>query len=191
MGIGTLIILALILVVIFYAIFTYNGLVSLKHNVSKAWSNIDVLLKQRHDELPKLVEVCKQYMQYEKDTLEKIIQARSAVSQARDRGDMGALGKAESQLRLGLGNLFALAENYPDLKANQSFQQLQGRISQLENSIADRREVYNDSVNLNNVRIEQFPDVIIARAFNFKAFELLEFSEEEKRDVNIKSLFNN
>lgn len=190
MEIGTLILLALVIVVIFYAIFTYNALVSLKHNVSKAWSNIDVLLKQRHDELPKLVEVCQQYMAYEKGTLEKIIQARSAVSQARHRGDMGALGEAESQLRLGLGNLFALAENYPELKANQSFQQLQARISQLENSIADRREVYNDSVNLNNVRIEQFPDVIIARAFHFKGFDLLEFSEEEKRDVNIKSLFN-
>jgi LemA protein len=189
MEIGTLIILAIIIVIILYAVFTYNGLVSLKHNVSKSWSNIDVLLKQRHDELPKLVDVCKQYMEYEKDTLEKIIQARSAVSQASHRGDMGALGEAESQLRLGLGNLFALAENYPELKANQSFQQLQARISQLENSIADRREVYNDSVNLNNVRIEQFPDVIIAKIFHFKAFDLLQFSEEEKRDVNIKSLF--
>ena len=182
MEIGTLIILAIIIVIILYAVFTYNGLVSLKHNVSKSWSNIDVLLKQRHDELPKLVDVCKQYMEYEKDTLEKIIQARSAVSQASHRGDMGALGEAESQLRLGLGNLFALAENYPELKANQSFQQLQARISH-------RREVYNDSVNLNNVRIEQFPDVIIAKIFHFKAFDLLQFSEEEKRDVKIKSLF--
>ena len=190
MEIGTLIILAFLIVIILYAVFTYNGLVSLKHNVSKAWSNIDVLLKQRHDELPKLVEVCKQYMEYEKDTLEKVIQARSAVSNARNAGNIGALGEAETQLRLGLGNLFALAENYPELKANQSFQQLQARISQLENSIADRREVYNESVNLNNIRIEQFPDVIIAKAFNFKPFDLLEFSEEEIRDVNIKSLFN-
>ncbi len=190
MEIGTLIFLAVCIVIVLYAIFIYNNLVNLKHNVSKAWSNIDVLLKQRHDELPKLVEVCKQYMEYEKDTLEKIVQARSAVSDARSRGDMGALGTAETELRLGLGNLFALAEEYPDLKANQSFQQLQSRISQLENSIADRREVYNESVNLNNVRIEQFPDIIIARVMNFKAFDLLEFSEEETRDVNIKSLFN-
>lgn len=190
MGIATLIFLAVLIVTVLYAIFIYNNLVNLKHNVSKSWSNIDVLLKQRHDELPKLVEVCKQYMAYEKDTLEKIIQARSAVSNARSSGNVGALGMAESELRLGLGNLFALAENYPDLKANQSFQQLQSRISQLENSIADRREVYNESVNLNNVRIEQFPDVLIARMMNFSAFELLEFSEEEKQDVNIKSLFN-
>jgi len=91
---------------------------------------------------------------------------------------------------MGLGNLFALAENYPELKANNSFQQLQSRISQLENSIADRREVYNESVNNNNVRIEQFPDVVVARMLNFKDFELLEFSDEEKKDVNVGALFN-
>jgi LemA protein len=176
--------------VVFYTIFIYNNLVSLKHGVSKAWSNIDVLLKQRHDELPKLVEVCKQYMQYEQETLEKVVQARAAVMQARSGGDIKELGQAESQLRLGLGNLFALAENYPDLKANNSYQQLQGRISQLENGIADRREVYNEAVNLNNVRIEQFPDVLVARLFNFRDFGLLEFSEEEKRDVNMRALFN-
>ena len=191
MELSTLIILAILIVLVFYTIFIYNGLVSLKHNVSKAWSNIDVLLKQRHDELPKLVDVCKQYMGYEKETLEKIVTARSAVMNARAAGDVSALGQAETDLRTGLGNLFALAENYPELKANDSFQKLQSRISQLENSIADRREVYNESVNLNNIRIEQFPDVIIARMFAFKAFDLLEFSEEEKRDVNIKSLFNN
>lgn len=191
MELGILIIVAILIVTVLYVIFIYNNLVALKHNVSKAWSNIDVLLKQRHEELPKLVEVCKQYMTYEKDTLEKIVTARSAVMSAQSSGDVGALGMAESELRLGLGNLFALAENYPELKANDSFQKLQSRISQLENSIADRREVYNESVNLNNIRIEQFPDVIIARIFAFKAFELLEFAEEEKQDVNIKSLFNN
>ncbi len=191
MSLPALILLAVILVVGIYAVFLYNNLVTLKHGVSKAWSNIDVLLKQRHDELPKLVEVCKQYMQYEKDTLEKIVQARSAVAQARDQGDIPALGQAETQLRLGLGNLFALAENYPELKANDSFRQLQSRISQLEEAIADRREVYNEAVNLNNVRIEQFPDVIIARMFNFGAHPLLKFSEAEKRDVDMKQLFGN
>lgn len=190
MDLPALILLALLLVVVFYAIFIYNNLVSLKHGVSKAWSNIDVLLKQRHDELPKLVEVCKQYMQYEQETLEKVVQARSAVMQARTGGNIKELGQAESVLRLGLGNLFALAENYPELKANQSYQQLQGRISQLENGIADRREVYNEAVNLNNVRIEQFPDVLIARLFNFRDFGLLEFDAEEIRDVNMQALFN-
>jgi len=103
---------------------------------------------------------------------------------------MKALGEAETTLRAGLGNLFALAENYPDLKADDSFQHLQQRISGLENSIADRRESYNEAVNNNNVRIEQFPDVIIARFMNFGAFDLLEFREEELTDVDIKSLFN-
>lgn len=190
MELSTIVTLVIIGVLLMYLIMIYNNLVSLKHAVSKAWSNIDVLLKQRHDELPKLVEVCKQYMGYEKETLEKIVQARSAVMDASGKSDMTALGQAETQLRMGLGNLFALAENYPDLKANNSFQQLSARISQLENSIADRREVYNESVNNNNVRIEQFPDVIVARMFNFKDFQLLEFSEEEKKDVNIGALFN-
>ena len=190
MDLPLLILLAVIVVLIFFSIFIYNNLVTLKHSVSKSWSNIDVLLKQRHDELPKLVEVCKQYMQYEQETLEKITQARSAVMDARSGGDIKQLGQAESQLRMGLGHLFALAENYPELKANNSFQQLQGRITQLENGIADRREVYNEAVNLNNVRIEQFPDVIVARTLNFKDFSLLEFTEEEKTDVNMQSLFN-
>ena len=190
MEIGTFVTLGVLAALAFYAIAIYNGLVNLKHAVSKAWANIDVLLKQRHDELPKLVETCKQYMQYEQETLERVMQARAAVSSARERGDIGALGGAESQLRLGLGNLFAVAEAYPDLKANETFQHLQSRISGLENSIADRREYYNESVNNNNVRIEQFPDLIIARLFNFKAAELLEFSEEEKQDVDMKTLFN-
>lgn len=190
MGVSTFILLGILIVVIVYAITLYNQLVTLKHNVDKAWSNIDVLLKQRHDELPKLVETCKQYMQYEQDTLEKVMQARSAVSNAREKGDVAALGPAETQLRMGLGNLFAVAEAYPDLKANDNFQHLQARISGLENAIADRREFYNESANLNNIRIEQFPDVILARMFNFIARELLEFSEEETKDVDMKRLFS-
>ncbi len=190
MSISTIVALVVILALGFYGITIYNGLVALKHSVSKAWSNIDVLLKQRHDELPKLVEVCKQYMGYEKDTLERVITARSAVFAAREAGDVGKLGAAETLLRQGLGNLFALAENYPELKANENFQHLQQRITALENTIADRREFYNESVNLNNIRVEQFPDVIIARWFGFGHRELLEFSEEEIQDVNLKSLFN-
>jgi len=188
-NIAAFIVIALILALIVYCIVIYNNLVALKHNVSKAWANIDVLLKQRHDELPKLVEVCKQYMGYEQETLEKIMQARSRVASAQQSGDIGALGAAETQLRLGLGGLFALAEAYPDLKADQGFQHLQSRITGLENAIADRREFYNEAVNLNNVRIEQFPDVIIARKFAFKPFDLLGFGEEEKTDVDIKGLF--
>jgi LemA protein len=176
-------------VVAVYGALIYNALVSLKHNVSKAWANIDVLLKQRHDELPKLVEACKQYKQFEQATLEKVIAARAQVQAARQGQDMPALGQAESALRVGLGSIFAVAEAYPDLKANQTFQQLMGRITGLENAIADRREFYNESVNLYNVRVEQFPDTIVAGMFGHRARDLLEFAEEEKRDVDIKALF--
>lgn len=182
--------LGVIAIIIIYFITIYNSLVNLKHGVTKAWANIDVLLKQRHDELPKLVATCKQYMQFEQDTLEKVIKARSLVSDAREDSNVKGVGKAETVLRAGLGQLFALAENYPDLKANASFQQLQQRISSLENAIADRRELYNESVNNNNVRIEQFPDVIIAKKFNFVAADLLEFDEAELKDHDIKSLFS-
>src|SRR5262249_46449742 len=157
--------------------------VSLKNNVKEAWSNIDVLLKQRHDELPKLVETCKQYMNYERDTLEKVMLARAGVQQAQQSGDIGALGPAESELRSTIGKLYAVAEAYPQLKANESFQQLQTRITGLENAIADRREFYNDSVNLYNTRMQQFPDLLIANNFGFKRGNLLEFSDEEKKDV--------
>jgi LemA protein len=189
MEIAVFVLLGLAVVSVIYGILIYNNLVTLKHGVSKAWSNIDVLLKQRHDELPKLVETCKQYMKFEQETLERVMRARAAVAQAREAGDVGALGAAEGMLRMGLGNLYAVAEAYPDLKANESFQHLQGRITGLENSIADRREYYNEAVNLNNVRIDQFPDVIVARWFRFLPAELLEFSEEEKRDVDLKALF--
>lgn len=173
-----------------YLMMIYNNLVSLKHAVSKYLANIDVLLKQRHDELPKLVETCQRYMTHEQDTFTQITEARSKVAGAQQAGDMGALGAAETALRAGLGKLFAVVEDYPDLKADQSFQHLQHRITDLENSISDRREVYNESVNNNNVRIEQFPDVLIANFFHFKAFELLEFEDEELKDVSIKELFN-
>jgi LemA protein len=189
MGIATIILLGVLVLVVVWAVMIYNGLVQLKHNVSKAWANIDVLLKQRHDELPKLVETCKQYMKFEQDTLTKVMEARSKVFTAKEQQNIGALGQAEGMLRGALGNLFALAEAYPDLKTNQTFQQLQSRISSLENAIADRREFYNESVNVNNVRIEQFPDSIVAGTFNFKAAQLLEFSAEEKADVDVGKLF--
>jgi LemA protein len=189
MSLTSVAIVVILILVAAYAVLLYNALVRLKHGVSKAWANIDVLLKQRHEELPKLVETCKHYMQHERTTLERVVAARQAVASAREKTDMGALGKAESGLRAGLGQLFALAENYPELKANESFQHLQQRISGLENGIADRRELYNEAVNLSNVRIEQFPDVLIARLFAFKEAVLLEFSTAEKADVDLKTLF--
>ncbi|MFA6063406.1 MAG: LemA family protein [Gallionella sp.] len=186
---NTLILLAVTTITLIYGISLYNHLVNIKHAVAKAWANIDVLLKQRHDELPKLVEVCKQYKEFEQSTLQKVIAARSQVQAAREDQDIEALGQAEGLLRAGLGGLFAVAEAYPELKANEHFMQLQTRITGLENGIADRRELYNESVNIYNVGIEQFPAVLIANMFHYEARPLLEFSSSEKADVNIKSLF--
>ncbi len=188
--IGLVVILALAVVLIAYVTGIYNGLVNLRENVKVAWANIDVLLKQRHDELPKLVETCKRYMQFEQDTLEKVMRARSSVSQASTSGNVAAVGAAEQQLRVGVGRLFAVAENYPQLKTDETFKQLQGRITALEESIADRRELYNDQVNLNNIRVKVFPDVLIAQRFGFLPAQLLEFSGEEKRDVDVGALFS-
>ena len=181
--------LAVCLAALAYGIIVYNGLVNLKHGIGKAWSNIDVLLKQRHDELPKLVETCRQYMQFEKSALEQIMAARAGSQKAREAGDVKAVGAAESALRSGLGSVIATVEAYPELKANQAIQQLLARITGLENAIADRREFYNEAVNLNNVRIEQFPDVMIARLFAFKPAELLRFSAEETMDVDLHAMF--
>ena len=190
MSIGSAVFLGLIVLALVYGVVTYNGLVQLKHNIAKAWANIDVLLKQRHDELPKLVEVCRQYKQFEQATLARVTEARARVAKAREAHDVPALGAAENLLRAGLGQIFAVAEAYPELKANEHFMQLQTRITALENSIADRREWYNESVNLHNVRIEQFPDLIIARMFSYTEQPLLQFSVAEKADVDLKALFS-
>ena len=189
MDITSIIFWAVVAGLVLYVISIYNHLVRLKHNVSKAWSNIDVLLKQRHDEIPKLVETCKQYMKFEQDTLEKVMQARSRVSQARQSQDVPGLGMAEGALRMGMGQLFALAEDYPELRANENFQHLQGRITALESTIADRREFYNESANINNIGIETFPDMIVARLFAFGPRDLLEFEASEIVDISVKQLF--
>lgn len=183
------ILLGLLVIAIGYLILIYNRLVNLKHDTAKAWSNIDVLLKQRHDELPKLVETCKQYMRHERETLEAVMRARSNVSSAREQHDLPALGNAEGQLRQGLFQLFAAVEAYPDLKANTAFRTLEARITGLENAIADRREFYNDCVNTNNIRLEEFPDLFVARFFDFESFDLLEFSDQEIANVDLRALF--
>ena len=187
--IGLVVILALILALIVYIAGIYNGLVELRECVKVAWSNVGVLLKQRHDELPKLIETCKRYMQFEQETLEKVMRARTSVDQANTAGNVAAVGAAEQQLRAGVNRLFAVAESYPQLKSDETFKQLQTRITALEESIADRREFYNDQVNLNNIRVKIFPDVVIAQWFGFKASQLLEFTAEEQVDVDMGALF--
>jgi LemA protein len=180
----------LLVALVGYLIGLYNGLVRVRAAVKLAWSDIDVLLVQRHDELPKLVEVCKQYLQYEAGTLERVMRARAGVDAARSSGSMSSLGAAESELRRGLTGLYAVAENYPQLKASEPFHHLQERISGLETAIADRREVYNDAVNTNNVCIETFPEVLVARLGHFPPAQLLHFHADEKADVDLKAAFS-
>lgn len=183
------VVLGLLAVVLVYGVSLYNQLVTVKNAVARAWANIEVLLKQRHDELPKLVEVCQQYQQFEQTTLQNVIQARGQVQAAGQSGDMAALGQAEGLLRAGLGRIFAVAEAYPELKANENFMQLQQRISALENGIADRREFYNDAVNINNTQIELFPASLLAGLFRFGPKPMLEFGADEMADVDMQRLF--
>lgn len=121
----------------------------------------------------------------------EITEARARVAQAREAHDVAALGAAENLLRAGLGQIFAVAEAYPELRANEHFMQLQTRITALENAIADRREWYNEAVNVHNVRIEQFPDLLVARPLGYTEQPLLQFSVAEKADVDLKALFSN
>lgn len=169
--------------IVLYFVAVYNGLITLSRNIEKAWANIDVLLKQRYDEIPKLVKVCEGYMKYERETLEKITAARTACLQAKTVGESS---QAENSLSGALKTLFAVSENYPDLKANQNFTQLQQRISYLESQIADRRELYNESVNNYNIRIAQIPDTFVASMLQMKSKELFKAAEGEKKDVDIK-----
>ena len=171
---GNMIFFGLLAVVLIYGVMLYNGLVALKHNVAKAWANIDVLLKQRHDELPKLVEVCRQYKQFEQETLQRVIEARSQVQSARETQDIGALGEAEGALRLGLGRLFAVAEAYPQLQASQNFLQLQQSIVDTEDKIQASRRFYNGGVRELNTKIKVFPNNMFARNLGFHEREFFE-----------------
>jgi len=186
---GIIIFLAIFLSPILWGTVIYNHLVVLKNNTKRAWSNIDVLLKQRNSELPKLIDTCKQHMKYEQETLEKVIKARNLIESALKTKDLNQLTGAEVQLETSLNGLFAVVENYPELKASEGFLRLQTRISTLEESISDRREFYNDTATLSNTRVEQFPDNIIANLFNFKEADLLEFRMDELKDIDVSASF--
>jgi LemA protein len=186
LGVGILIGLVVVLFVVgifIYFITIYNSLVRLKNDISKSWANIDVLLKQRHDELPKLIETCKGYMQYEQKTFQMIAEARTSFMQATS---VGQKAQADNMMSGALKSLFAVAENYPELKANNNFLQLQKRISELEERIADRREFFNDTTNTFNIRIQQLPDVFVAKMLSLEARELFKVSDEDRRDVEMK-----
>jgi LemA protein len=163
-----------------YFVTVFNGLIALKNDIDKAWSNIDIMLKQRHDELPKLLDVCRAYMTYEQDTLQKIVQARSQYGQA---SSMDQKAHANQTLTSALRGVFAVAENYPELKANGNFLQIQKRITDLESQIADRREFYNDSVNTFNTRIQQMPDTFVASFVGLKPHQRFKVEEADKAEI--------
>jgi LemA protein len=182
---STIVLLALLFAVagaIWYLVTIYNGLIELKNDIDKAWANIDVMLKQRHDELTKLLDVCKGYMDYERDTLQKITQARSLYQQA---VTIDQKAQADQSMTSALRGFFAVAENYPDLKANNNFVQLQKRITEIESQIADRREFYNDSVNTFNIRIQQVPDTFVASFMQLTPKPMFKVEEADKADVSM------
>ena len=175
-----LIVVFLLLACVGYLVGVYNGLVRVRAAVKLSWSNIDVLLAQRHDELPKLVEVCKQYMQYEGTTLERVMRARAALDAARTAGNVGGVASAERELRSGLNGLYAVAENYPQLKASDNFRALQSQLDDLENKIAAARRFFNNAVAEFNTHIEQFPAVLLAGPLGFARAEMFALDAAEK-----------
>ena len=170
-----------------WSVMIYNRLISLDRRCEKSWSNIDVLLKQRSDELPKLIDTAEEYMEYEEEVLQNITEARMKAQEADNPKQQG---KAEDMLKNALGNLFAVAEDYPELRSSESFQQLQERISSIEEQIADRREVYNEAARRWNTLINQIPYMFIARILNMEEKEMFEATEEEKESPNISEEFN-
>ncbi|MBM4386844.1 MAG: LemA family protein [Deltaproteobacteria bacterium] len=173
-------ILAVIVILILWLALAYNGLVRLKNQVDNAWSQIDVQLKRRHDLIPNLVETVKGYMKYEQETLNKVIEARAKAMGAQTVKDVA---QAENMLTGALKSLFALAENYPDLKANQNVQSLMEELTSTENKIAFSRQFYNDQTMEYNVRIESVPTNVVASLFNFKKRDFFEVAAPEEREV--------
>jgi len=181
--ISFIIITAVIIAVLCMIIGIYNALIILKNQVKNAYSQIEVQLKRRHDLIPNLVETVKGYMQHERETLERVIQARNIAIQLSK--DAKIQSEHENILSGALKSLFALSENYPDLKANQNFLSLQEELTSTENKIAFARQFYNDSVMHYNNKKEMFPSNIIAGMFNFEAFSLYEAPAGERENVKV------
>lgn len=180
--IALIVVIVLIVLIAFVAIGIFNKFVSNRNRVKDAWSNIDVALKQRHDLIPNLVNTVKGYATHEQETLQQVIAARNAAV-AIPTGDINKQIAAEGQLQATLGKLFALKEQYPDLKANQNFLQLQDKLGELESDLENRRRYYNGTVRANNTYGESFPGVIFAGMFGFEHFNFFEAAEHERQNV--------
>ena len=168
---------------LFYVVSIYNGLIVLKNNIDKSWSNIDVLLKQRSDLIPNLVETVKGYAKHERKVFTEITKLRTSILKMKSPSKKA---EASAKITESLKSIFAVAENYPNLQASRNFLNLQNKLSAVENQIADRRELYNNSVLLFNTRIQVIPDSIIASALGMKQKEYFRTKEEEKKPVKVE-----
>ncbi len=177
-------VIVILLILLVYSIAIYNSLVRLKNQSEEAWSSIDIQLKRRHDLIPNLVETVKGYAAHEKETLSKVIEARNMAMNA--SGSIEKRAEAENFLTGTLKSLFALSENYPNLKANENFLQLQNTLNEIEDNIQSARRYYNAVVRDLNTKIEMFPSSIIANMFNFTKKEYFEIEEREKEPVKVK-----
>jgi LemA protein len=166
-----------------YAVIVYNGLVRLQNEIGRAWANIDVLLKQRHDEVPNLVACVKGYMDHERETLEAVTAARAASMNA---ASIPEKAQADALMTGALRSFFVVAEGYPQLKVDQNFLALQNRISELEERIADRREFFNDDVNTYNTRIAQLPEIFLARLMKLQPRQMFLVNEQDRQQVEVK-----
>ena len=175
---------AVIVAAIFWLIAVYNGLIRLRNRTDEAWSDIDVQLKRRYDLIPNLIETVKGYAQHEQATLQKVIEARNSAMQ--QSGSVEAKAKAENMLSSTLKSIFALAESYPDLKANQNFLKLQDELSDTENKIQASRRFYNGNARDFNIKMEVFPNNLIVSALNFKKYQFFEAEGVEKENVKVK-----
>jgi LemA protein len=177
MLVGLLVFLVIVAVLI-WLVTAYNNLIAVTERVTQAWASIDALLRQRHDEIPKLIEKCAQHTKYEQATFDAVLEARAAIFAARQTQDPTALGQAESELRDRLGKLLTVAAQHPDLTADPAFVVLRQRLAVLQIDIAERREIYNDAVNLNNSTIARFPGSLVASMGGFRASDRLEFAAD-------------
>lgn len=184
-----LIFAAIIALIFFWVMAAYNGLVKLRNRYKNSFAQIDVQLKRRHDLIPNLVETAKKYMAHERETLEAVIAARNSASSARkgvspdDASNMQSLMASEGALGASLGNLFALSESYPDLKANQNMMQLTEELTSTENKVGFSRQAYNDAVTSYNTKRETFPTNMLAGMFNFGEAILFEVSDASEREA--------
>ena len=186
--VGLFVLLTVVGLVLFYVVSIYNQLVRLRENVDQAEQNIDVLLKQRQDELTKLIDAAKEMMDYEERVLTELVEAREQAERASTPKEEAA---ADQQVRQAMSTFRARVEEYPEISAQENMQQFQDRISDIESQISDRREFYNESVTRYNTRIGQFPYLVFARQFGFSERELFEATEEEKEDVDVGAAFDN